>query len=272
MSIFPTMTPQNVLTALPTTTQKIEAIEIAGGNAPTTLTEIDLTEKLQEKAPDVKSSDEASYTCVTQLNPPRASPAAIMTGLWEQIPRWKYGSVINFATYADGYPARGDAIYAAKCLIKAAEEWNSTNVGVTFKWVPKLDDATFVLAYGGQKSTVLASAFFPSDTTQLETLYVYQYGFDKAKKTSKRGTFTNYEIMKNVFLHELGHVLGLRHEFAMTPDPDTGKMEGGAIVIGSANSESVMSYVFPPEIQESDIRDTRYFYKHPLIVDYVPDN
>jgi hypothetical protein len=191
-----------------------------------------------------------------------------MTGLWEQIPRWKYGSVINFATYADGYPAPGDAIYAANCLIEAAEVWNSARIGVTFKWVPNVDDAAFVLAYGGELGTVLASAFFPSNSP-LETLYVYQYGFDKTEWTAKRGKYTNYGIMKNAFLHELGHVLGLRHEFAMNPDET---FEGGAIRIGSANIESVMSYVFPPELQESDIQDTRYFYKHPPIVDYSPDN
>jgi len=190
-----------------------------------------------------------------------------MTGLWEQIPRWKYGSIIKFATYADGYPAPGDAIYAANCLIEAAEVWNSARIGVTFEWVPHVDDAAFVLAYGGELGTVLASAFFPSDTP-LETLYVYQHGFDKTEWTAKKDKYTNYGIMKNVFLHELGHVLGLRHEFAMNPDT----FEGGAIVIGSVNPESVMSYVFPPELQESDIQDTRFFYKHPLIVDYNPDN
>jgi hypothetical protein len=133
--------------------------------------------------------------------------------------------------------------------------------------VPNVDDAAFVLAYGGKLGTVLASAFFPSDSP-LETLYVYQHGFDKTERITKRGKHTNYGIMKNVFLHELGHVLGLRHEFAMNVET----LEGGAIRMGSANIESVMSYVFPPELQESDIQDTRYFYKHPPIVDYSPDN
>lgn len=191
-----------------------------------------------------------------------------MVGLFKQIPRWKYDSVINFATYADGYPAPGDAIYAANCLIEAAEVWSSAKIGVTFKWVPNVEDAAFVLAYGGEKSRVLASAFFPSNSP-LEFMYVYQHGFDKTEQTSKRGKFTNHGIMKNVFLHELGHVLGLRHEFAMNPDDD---FEGGAYRIGSANIESVMSYVFPPELQESDVQDARYFYKHPPIVDYSPDN
>jgi len=264
------MATQRELTIQPTTKheQKLLAVKAAGDNAPATLTEADLKKDLPEKAPDAASSGEASYTCVTEIAPPSSSPAAIMVGLFREIPRWKYNSVINFATYADGYPAPGDAIYAANSLIEAAEVWNSANIGVKFKWVPNIDDAAFILAYGGEKSTVLASAFFPSNSP-LEVLYVYQHGFDKTERTGKNGKkHTNYGIMKNVFLHELGHVLGLRHEFAMNPDT----LEGGAYRIGSANIESVMSYVFPPELQESDIQDARYFYKHPPIVDYSPDN
>ncbi|KAM3437994.1 hypothetical protein MY4824_003441 [Beauveria thailandica] len=261
------MASQNVPTVSSTTKQKLEVINNAGGKVPATLTEADLKLDLPQKASDAPSDGEPVYTCVTQRNAPRSSPAAILVGLFEEIPRWKVGSVINFAAYADGYPAPGDAIYAANCLIAAAEVWNSAKVGVTFKWVPNVEDAAFVLAYGGKLTTVLASAFFPGKI-DLETLYVYEYGFDKTEKTSRRGKYSNYDIMKNVFLHELGHVLGLRHEFAM--DPDT--FEGGAIVVGSANTESVMSYVFPPELQESDVKDTRYFYKHPLIVDYTPNN
>ncbi|OAA82581.1 Metallopeptidase, catalytic domain protein [Akanthomyces lecanii RCEF 1005] len=261
------MASQIRLTVPSTTKQKLEVINLAGGKVPATLTEADLRKDLPQKASDAPSDGEPSYTCVTERNPPRSSPAAIMVGLWEEIPRWKNGSVINFATYADGYPAPGDAIYAANCLIEAAEIWNSARVGVTFKWVPNVDDAAFVLGYGGQLGTVLASAFFPSNS-DLEHMSVYQHGFDKTERTSKKGKYSNYGIMKNVFLHELGHVLGLRHEFAMKPDT----YEGGAIVLGSANIESVMSYVFPPELQESDIQDTRDFYKHPLIVDYTPDN
>lgn len=261
------MATQSILPIHLTTKEKLEAIKQAGNKVPVTLTEADLKQNLPPGQVDAPSDAEPSYTCVTERNPPNSSPASIMIGLGAQIPRWKFGSVINFATYAEGYPAPGDAIYAANALIEAAAIWNAAKVGVTFKWVPRVEDAAFVLAYGGELSTVLASAFFPG-SVELETMYVYQFGFDKTERTSKRGKFTNYGIMKNVFLHELGHVLGLRHEFAMKPET----FEGGAVIMGSSNIESVMSYVFPPEMQETDVQDTRYFYKHPLIVDYVPDN
>ncbi|KAJ9661436.1 hypothetical protein H2198_002004 [Neophaeococcomyces mojaviensis] len=204
-----------------------------------------------------------AYTCITQEANP-ASVASIVVGLFTSIPRWKLGSTINFATSATGYPTPADAVYAAKMLIEAADEWNSYKVGVRFNWVSNVDDATFVLAYGGDKGTVLASAFFPNAAV-LNTLWVYSHSFDK---NVRDGGWSNYSIMKNVFLHELGHVLGLRHEFALDAD----KFEGGAFRLGTTNPLSVMSYEFPPKIQDTDILDTRAFYKLPLLEFFAPDN
>lgn len=210
----------------------------------------------QSKAPPTPTGP--SYTCVTELPNP-SSVAKILVGLFDHTPRWKLNSVINFATFARGYPTPADAVYAAK-LMEAAEEWNSYKICVTFKWVPKLDDAAFVLAYGGTESKVLASAFFPNDKP-LNTMYVYSYGFDKKDQAG----YTNFGIMKNVFLHELGHVLGLRHEFAI-------EKEGGAVPFGSRDPHSIMSYTFPPKIQPSDIEGTKAFLTLPPVIDFVPDN
>ena len=213
---------------------------------------------------------EPSYTCITELQPDPSSVASIVIGEGRVAPRWRYDSTINYATYADGYPNEDGAIYAANALIAAAEEWNAVNVGVAFKWVSNVEDAAFVLQYGGDKGTVLASAFFPNDKP-LNTVFVYSYAFDKKQNPDRgRGDFRKYEIMKNVFLHELGHVLGLRHEFALDIGP---QYEGsGAVRVFSTDKESVMSYKFPPLMQDSDKQDTRAFYKLPLIQDFVPDN
>lgn len=62
--------------------------------------------------------------------------------------------------------------------------------------------------------------------------------------------------MWQYFLHELGHVLGLRHEFA--------PQEGGAVQLGPRDPFSVMNYRSePPMITESDIASTRKFYAIP---------
>lgn len=106
------MTSQELLTDLSVSTrEKLDALKNAGVQAPATLSEADLQQDLP--VTDVPHREETTYTCVTQLNAPQSSPAAIMVGLFEQIPRWKFGSVINFATYSEGYPSPGDAIVSS---------------------------------------------------------------------------------------------------------------------------------------------------------------
>lgn len=201
------------------------------------------------------------YNCITERFDP-SSVASILVGLFTEIPRWKYGSIINFAAYAGGYPQPADAQFAALHLWEAAQQWNSYDLGVKFAWVGKLEDAAFVLEYGGNKGSVLASAFFPN-SQPLNTLSVYQLALSTEHY---RG------MLKNILLHELGHTLGLRHEFALDPD----RWEGGAVVYGSKNPNSVMSYNFPPQVQQSDITDTKNFYKAKLCIksltikDYIP--
>jgi hypothetical protein len=247
--------------------QRAEAGKVLGNKAFSTLTWDQIT-KAPQQPDQARQPDVRTYNCITEREPDRHSVASIVVGIDNVAPRWKPGSTINFATYADGYPNASDAAYAAQRLIAAADEWNAAKIGVSFKWVQSIDDAAFVLQYGGDQGTVLASAFFPNSAV-LNTLFVYAYAFDKTVSESPRGSFRNYEIMKNVFVHELGHVLGLRHEFAL--DPETFEGEGAVRVFG-ANPESVMSYQFPPQMQESDKTETRAFYRFPVIRDFAPDN
>ncbi|KIW71696.1 hypothetical protein PV04_03831 [Phialophora macrospora] len=241
-----------------------QAQQALGDRAPATLT-ADQLKKKPDEPKGVPESSELSYTCVTEMESEQV--ASIVVGLGRTIPRWKPGSVINYATYADGYPSQEDAIYAANALIEAADSWNEVDFGIKFKWVPNLEDAAFVLAYGKDKGTVLASAFFPNSEV-LNTVWVYSFAFDKEPRVGRDGVtkFKNYEIMKNVFQHELGHVLGLRHEFAIEREGE------GAVRLFSEDPNSVMSYYFPPEIQESDKKDLKAFYRLPQLKDFIPDN
>jgi hypothetical protein len=222
--------------------------------------------------PGMSKADEAaslivpqsgSYTCVTQ-----GPPTSIVVGLVDEIPRWKPRKdgqpvVVNWAALKAGYPSEAHARYATYSLAQATNEWNSHKVGVTFQWVTKIEDAAFVLEYGGYKGTVLASAFFPNKDP-LSSLFVYKGSF----------TETALPYLRNIFLHELGHVLGLRHEFALEKET-----LWAAVRFGRVNPSSVMSYNFPPNIQPSDVDDTRDFNRYKedqiggrMIADYEPDN
>jgi len=215
------------------------------------------------------SVSDSQYDCVTQAympDPPtgpkheKPGPEELWIGLNGVIPRWKKGYTINYTAFRHGYLLPSHAYYAAYRLYQAAEKWNSLDTGVKFHYVNRLEDAAFVLAYGGDGGSTAGRAFFPN-SNDLNTVFVYQRAFEAG--------FVNN--MTNVFLHELGHVLGLRHEFA--------DLEGGAVQWGSRNPLSVMSYNFPPKMQPSDEKDTRSFYSITgtsigsyQIQDIIPDN
>ncbi|KAL3493939.1 hypothetical protein BJX62DRAFT_234794 [Aspergillus germanicus] len=209
----------------------------------------------QQLQPEVGSSTSNldSYPCITQKPPPAAfagntSIASLQVGLGDKIPRWKANTTINFAALEQGYPNLEMALLAANKLNEAAEEWNALNLGVKFAWVEKIADAAFLLTFAPQRSPgTLAEAFFPNDI-DLNSLIVYPFAFQPGK----------VQYLKNIFLHELGHVLGLRHEFA--PEFEAGL---DSVQVGPRNPTSVMGYDFPPLMQTSDINSTKVFYKFP---------
>ncbi|KAL6801226.1 hypothetical protein GGI42DRAFT_354261 [Trichoderma sp. SZMC 28013] len=207
---------------------------------------------------------QSKYRCITEKKLPikpsqKSDPFSLWIGYDGDIPRWKKGQVVQFAALAEDYPTLDQATFAAYKLNLAAREWNDLNIGATFQWVTDIEDACFVLTYGGDGGGTLAEAFFPNDK-DLNALFVYKLAFDER--------YLPYQ--SNIFLHELGHVLGLRHEFAAR--------EGGGVKFGPANQNSVMNYRFPPTIQESDTVSATAFYnlKSPYkglnIIDWYPDN
>jgi len=202
--------------------------------------------KLPNGTSDISISG-GKYSCATE-KPRVNSPNALVVGL-AFIPRWRKDSVIKWAAKSKGWPTPEHGVIAANRLKEAAEEWNNHNVGVKFEWVDDIEEACFVLQYGGVLGGVLASAFFPNDAL-LNAVNVYSKAFES----------TEVGILKNVFLHELGHVLGLRHEFALDIGP---RFEGGAVPLLESNPKSVMAYVFPPMIQDSDVKSTKAFYNWP---------
>lgn len=130
--------------------------------------------------------------------------------------------------------------------------------------------ANFVIKYKTNppdEPTVIASAFFPND---VKDVIVYNYTLVDPEMRP---------VLKNSFLHEIGHIIGLRHEFAIEADTHGNGPEGdGATQFGSKNPISVMSYETVNYIQPTDKEDVKKFYKLEnyseiagvRIYDYVP--
>jgi hypothetical protein len=170
----------------------------------------------------------------------------------------------------DTFPDTTKAKFAAKEFQAAADSWAKLQIGLAFSETTNRDNANFYLVY--QVNTqfnegVLAQAFFPHKVDQ--DVIVYSHAFEGR----------NPSILKEIFQHEIGHILGLRHEFAIEGDDLGNKPEGfGAKLFMEKNPDSVMSYNMPPKIQDSDRTQTIEFYKLPNgsmiddspITDYQP--
>lgn len=210
--------------------------------------------------PPPAADDDFVPPCITQNPIPKAlrntknkNLGSIMVGLNHECPRWVPGSVLRWVVVKEGFKTPADADYAAQHLNMACQKWNELAVGVTFEWVKNPADATFALWHGGSQGNVLASAFFPNPN-DMSMMMVYNAAFAMPKWKAN---------LWKVFMHELGHVLGLRHEFALDADPGTGETKEAfkAVQLGPRNEKSVMTYSRePPEIQESDVASTRAFY------------
>ncbi|GJC90381.1 hypothetical protein ColLi_13219 [Colletotrichum liriopes] len=196
--------------------------------------------------------------CITQKPIPKAlrenkNLGSIMVGLNHECPRWVPNSTLKWVVLREGFKTSQDADYAATHLNIACQKWNDLDVGVKFEWIKNPADATFALWHGGSQGDVLASAFFPN-ANDLSMVLVYNAAFSMPKWKAN---------LWKVFTHELGHVLGLRHEFALDTNPETGKVKEAmkAEQLGPRNNNSVMTYSrVPPEIQQTDIESTRAFY------------
>lgn len=105
---------------------------------------------------------------------------------------------------------------------QAAREWNSYLVGVTFQYEPDITKCCFAVGYNAQNvGNLWAIAFFPNGK-DLNYVNVYSGAVDGAQRGIS---------LKPLFRHELGHVIGLRHEFANDPSSGIENYEGGSVQV-----------------------------------------
>jgi hypothetical protein len=189
-----------------------------------------------------------------------------------KILRWRPGQVLTYAVWRPsfGSDAESDAEYQAvvEGMEAATADWQSI-CGITFEHVAAKDTAenlalgevTFpVLREQGGGSTI-AMAFFPDDPLDSRVVWAFDGYFGPNPAFDPTG----------VMRHELGHVLGFRHEHIRPQAADLFDPESTehTTEITAYDPKSVMHYVKAglgdPKLQftESDVTGARQVYGAP---------
>ncbi|KAI0384341.1 hypothetical protein F5Y04DRAFT_248149 [Hypomontagnella monticulosa] len=168
----------------------------------------------------------------------------------EKVYRWKPGSNITFNVKRDSFPNLAYADRATRWLEAGVQAWNDCAIGVKFEKVADDMLVVFSLVYSRICDTapnLLADAFFPNDPQSFRRLCVYESAFKACP-----------QWMDRIMCHELGHILGARHEFA--PERES---KYPCLVIDERNPSSTMGYEWDmtkPSIQSTDMIGMKQFY------------
>ncbi|RYP47416.1 hypothetical protein DL768_006531 [Monosporascus sp. mg162] len=189
------------------------------------------------------------YHCATR----RRSHAQLRVGIDGFIPRWTKGSTLKYIVRAESFPTPDMATYTAGKLAEAISMWKDK--GVRFQQVYPTCRATFQVIYhdmpADNYANVYAEAFFPNAHLPTErTLIVYGLALNEG----------NRDYLANILSHEIGHIMGLRHEFAAKSNSE----EAGSVLWGKENDRSIMNYFDHPSkwrVQKQDLDDLESFYE-----------
>jgi len=131
----------------------------------------------------------------------------------------------SILSWGDAYPIR---------FAYAEDRWDFE---IAINWV---SDCTIS---NGSKACVLASAFFPGSGPS--TVWVYPEAFEQSPQEQVE-----------TFAHEFGHVVGLRHYFALAEETDF-----PAELFGTQNPFSIMNYGSESVLTPDDRADLKRLYE-----------
>lgn len=161
-----------------------------------------------------------------------------------RILRWAPGMELSYAVLRNTFAVGGAAGYklAVDCMRKACSDWEKA-CGVTFSHQAALDDSDtvrpdgvlFVVREFDAQGQFIASAFFPNDPVNRRRVLI-----DPSLYELTADTFDKVGVMR----HELGHVLGFRHEQIRSEAPPGCEDEDtyGTIDLTKYDPQSVMHY------------------------------
>lgn len=173
------------------------------------------------------------------------SPGPELVGISEnnRILRWAPGLELTYCVLRGTFVVGGDAGYqlTVESIRKATEDWSKT-CGVRFAYKPEFDSSDgfpaqgviFVVKEFDSQDKFIASAFFPNDPANRRRVLIDPSFYSPKLRFNKVG----------VLRHELGHVLGFRHEHIRSGAPPGCQHEDtyGTIKLTDYDPRSVMHY------------------------------
>ena len=154
--------------------------------------------------------------------------------------RWDAGTILTYCVLKRTFEQEDNYRLVVDAMQEATRDWEAT-CGVTFAHVTGLDDSEDLKPEGvlfpvreiSVNATMLASAFFPTDAVFRRRVLVNRVNF-----------YTMAFHRVGVLRHELGHVLGFRHEHIRSGAPAAcpGESETNAIPLTAYDPHSVMHY------------------------------
>jgi len=180
----------------------------------------------------------------------------------KQLIRWAPNIARNltYAIDSNSFTASINAEFITRIMLYAGGAWAS-KCGVNFEKVGMDQKPLFIVRYNKEvvQDGLMASAFFPDWPAEKRILYIYR-DFDKV----------GYDPV-SILKHELGHVLGFRHEHIRLGRFSRTEPNERLYPITSYDSQSIMHYFLPPyggskngDITILDAEGAAFYYGPPL--------